>query len=271
MTVLVAGATGNVGGIVVRRLASAGVPVRGLTRNPDAVLPAGVEKAVGDLSDARTLAAAFDGVSAVQLFINWGDQSEVVELAVRAGVRRIVLLSSDGTPDELLEGKIRESGLEWTIMRPGEFAVNKIDIWGPAIRAGEPVREAYPDIAGVPVHEEDIADVAVAALTGDGHHGRTHVIRGPEALTHREQIRLIGEAVGREVKIEEVGHDEARADMITNGFPEEVADHILDYFVEWVDTPPPPVSLEAIIGRPGRTFAQWARDHAPAFSPVSYS
>ncbi|SDM94945.1 SDR family oxidoreductase [Allokutzneria albata] len=265
MTVLVAGATGTVGGIVVRRLAAAGVPVRGLTRNPDAVLPSGVEKAVGDLSDASSLAAVFAGVSAVQLFMNWEDQGAVVDLAVRSGVRRIVLLSSDGTPDEALERRVRDSGLEWTILRPGEFAANKIDIWGPAIRAGGPVREAYPDVVGVPVHEADIADVAVAALTGDGHHGRTHLIRGPEALTHREQIRLIGEAVGREIEIEEVGHDQARQDLIATGFPEEVADHILHYFVEWVDAPPVPVSLEPITGRPGRTFAEWARDHAADF------
>ena len=266
MTVLVAGATGSVGGIVVRRLASAGVPVRGLTRNPGAVLPAGVERAVGDLADVSTLAAAFAGVSAVQLFMTWEDQGEVVDLAVRSGARRIVVLSSDGTPDERLERQVRDSGLEWTILRPGEFAMNKIDIWGPAIRAGEPVREAYPDVVGVPVHEADIADIAVAALTGDGHHGRTYPIRGPEALTHREQIRLIGEAVGREIEIERVGHEEARKDLIGNGFPEEVADHILHYFVEWVDSPPTPVSLEPITGRPGRTFAQWSRDHAADFT-----
>jgi uncharacterized protein YbjT (DUF2867 family) len=284
MTILVTGATGNVGRIVVERLVEAGERVRVITRRPEtAVFPAGVEVGYGDLTDPATLAEPLTGAERLYLFPNPWTAREVVDRAKRAGVRRIVVLSSGAVTAGLdtdfhlpVERAVEDSGLEWTHVRAGEFMLNRLWLWGESIRAEDVVRDPFPEQAGIPVHERDVADVAVLALLHDGHAGAAYTLVGPEWINRREQAAAIAAAVGRDIRFERIGREEARElYRAMGGFAAASADFLLgfsDYGGREIepdaaprssaaDQPPMPTA-EAVTGRPARTFAQWARDHA---------
>ncbi|MGW3346272.1 NAD(P)H-binding protein [Nonomuraea rubra] len=282
MTILVTGATGTVGRHVVDRLVSAGRPVRALTRNPEAAgLPGGVEVVKGDLNRPGDL--SFDGVQGVFLVAGLFDPEHATDLAqafvsraVAAGAARFVSLTSSGVTSrragyEMLhavEQIVEKSGAAWTHVRPGEFAVNKLDVWGESIRAGNVVRNAYPDGIGVPIHEADIADVAAIALLEDGHAGRAYDLTGPQALTHRQQVEAISAGLGRAIAFEALTYGQARRAYIESGFPAEIAEFILGYQAEYAEEPPAlSPTFEQVTGRKGRTLAQWAADHAAELAP----
>jgi uncharacterized protein YbjT (DUF2867 family) len=286
MTILVTGATGTVGRQVVGRLVQAGQQVRAVTRNPKAAgLPAGVQLVEGDLLHPDTVAPAFQGVDKLYLFPVAATAQETVDLAVRAGVRRIVVLSSGAVEAGMdaefhlpVERAVEQSGLEWTHVRPGEFSANKLAMWGPSIRAESVVHEPFPDNPGTPIHEADIAAVAVTALLEDGHAGKAYHISGPEKLTQREQVAAIAEAIGREIRYNVVTREEAlRFYQVQGGWAAANAPFLLGFepyseeaepdftMEELVDMMQPVPGVEEATGRPARTFAQWARDHAGDF------
>ncbi|AWS48754.1 NAD(P)H-binding protein [Streptosporangium sp. 'caverna'] len=286
MKILVTGATGIVGRHVVDRLVRAGVSVRALTRNPAAAkLPPQVEVVEGDLTAPRSVAAALRGVERMYLFSVEQTAREVVALAEQAGVGRIVVLSAAsvtvGLHTNPVERAVEESGLEWTHLRPCGFMANMVQIWAPSIRAERVVRHPFADEPMNLIHEADIAAVAVAALLHDGHHGRAYTLTGPALVTVREQVQAIGEALGEQVRYEEVTRERARELMkAQGGFAAETADLMLG-FVEydggeasgadgyadqdwsalmrvWPD-------VEQVTGRAPRDYAEWARDHLADF------
>ncbi|WP_067963947.1 NmrA family NAD(P)-binding protein [Nocardiopsis trehalosi] len=282
-TLLVTGATGTVGRSLVRRLRAGGAAVRALVRDPaTADLPAGVTAVRGDLTDPATVAAAAEGADAV--FLLWPalplDAAGPVVDAITRHAPRVVYLSADSgqdareadadAPDPIsdfhagIERLLRASGAEWTFVRGGGFAGNVL-AWAPEIRATGTVTAPYPKAARSLVHEDDIADVAALALTTDGHAGRAYRVTGPDVLTTVEQVRIIGEAIGRPLRYVEQTREQARAELVRS-LPADFADGILDAHAEMERTPET-VShdVEAVTGRPARTFAQWARDHAGDF------
>ncbi len=217
--IVVTGATGNIGRVLVHRLLAGGAAVRALTRDPArAGLPAEAETVRADLTGADALEPLLAGAEA--LFLNLaagGDHAAAVltEAAVRAGVRRIVLNSSmavTDTPDDDahhiarlhagLERAVRDSGLEWTFVRGGNYATNAL-AWAPSIRATGVVRDAYPGARGVPVHEADLADVAAAALLdrSGAHLGQAYPVTGPAELTVAQQVAEIGRVTGKETRV----------------------------------------------------------------------
>jgi uncharacterized protein YbjT (DUF2867 family) len=278
-TILVTGATGNIGQHVVTGLLEQGVTVRALARHPvvaTASLPPQVRVVAGDLTEPGSLADALDGVDAV--FLLWPfltpDGADAVAAAIAKHARHIVYVSAlnvtdDGDPAMngvwgAVEDAVRRTGVGWTFLRPGGFATNTRE-WAPAIRAGDPVRMPYPRAARSPLHERDIADVAVRALTGDGHSGKAYVLTGPAALTMADQVRVIGNAVGRQPIVAEQPLDEARAQLAAWTDP-LFAENALRYWASLVDEPEPVThTVEEITGRPARTFATWAADHADDF------
>ncbi|MFC9324118.1 NAD(P)H-binding protein [Kitasatospora sp. NPDC057015] len=273
--VLVTGATGAVGRLVVAQLLEAGSAVRALARDPaTAALPDGVEVVRGDLSDPGTVPTALDGVDGV--FLVWpfaGVEGLTEVLAAVAGrARRLVYLSSAAVRDHerRAERLIARSGLEWTVLRPHAFAANALS-WAEGIRSGAVVREPYGAAAAPVVHEGDIAAVAVRALLGEGHAGAIHELTGPESLTRAEQARIIGEVIGRPVRWEEATVGEARQRMSARGWPAEAVDGVLRAQAGAVTDPLPPTdTVERVTGAPARTFRRWVTDHADAYrAPVT--
>ncbi len=288
MRILLTGATGNVGRIVAERLVRAGADVRAVTRYPRrARLDGPVETVQGDLHDPPSLRSALEGVERMYLFPVAATAKEVVALAKEAGVRRVVVLSSGAVTGGFdtdfhlpVERAVEESGLEWTHVRPGEFMLNRLWIWGPSIRAGRVVRDFGPDLAWCPVHEADIADVAAAALLEDGHAGAAYDLNGPETISRRDQVKAIAEAIGEDIRFEAVTPAEARELYLAQGgFAADNADFLTgftDYSGQEADPAAmddfditaygPLPTAEAVTGRPARTFAEWAHDHAADFT-----
>ncbi|MCX4766688.1 NAD(P)H-binding protein [Streptomyces sp. NBC_01275] len=281
MNILLTGATGQVGRHVTRSLAASGHRVRALTRSPGAATtPAGVEVVQGDLERPDTLSAALEDIERMYLFPVPETAHEVAALARKAGVRHIVVLSSSSVLGEdennhsarhhrAVERAVEDSGVEWTFVRPDEFAGNVLWKWGPSIRAENVVRAPYGRAARALVHEADVAAVAAAALLGDGHAGARYEVTGPEALTQIEQVRVLAEATGREIRFEELSREEGRA-ALSGAMPPPVVEMVLDYLAESAVVPGPVTTVvRDVTGREPRTFAQWAADHVDGFSTPS--
>ncbi|MFE3139037.1 NAD(P)H-binding protein [Streptomyces scopuliridis] len=291
-TVLVTGATGTVGRQVVAELLRRGHTVRALTRDPEkakagllAGFPSGVsgvsdvsdvsgvsgvEIVRGDLTDPASLAPALDGVTGLHLITFGGAMfapletgPEIVELARKAGVRRAtVLFGGEETP---LQRAVEASELDWTVVQPVEFMSNALE-WAEAIRTEDTVREPFTGRLSAMIHEADIGAVAAVALTEEGHAGRTYLITGPEALTVQDKVDALAAARGREIALVELTEEAAKERWRAAGHPEELIDFLITVYR---DTPPEGRTVvgtvEEVTGRPARTFAQWAAEHAAAF------
>ncbi|WP_117208823.1 SDR family oxidoreductase [Allorhizocola rhizosphaerae] len=277
MKILVTGATGFVGRNVVSQLLASGHQVRALTRTP-AKARFAPEVEVVDSAD-------FTGVDAVYLFPIEEQAQEWVDCAKAAGVTRIVDLSAAsvtvGLHTNPVERIVEASGLAWTHVRPGGFMANMLQIWAPAIRAERVVRYPFADEPMNLIHEADIAAVAVASLTADGHHGKAYTLTGPGGVTVREQVRAIADALGEDVRYEEVTRERARELMkAQGGFAADSADLMLGFAdydgaaaagedgysdQDWSALERTWPDVEMVTGRPPRTFAEWARDHASDF------
>ncbi|MFC7449388.1 NAD(P)H-binding protein [Rhodococcus daqingensis] len=277
--ILVAGATGKVGGAVVAQLHAAGVPVRALARGM-ASFPEGVQVVRGDLSDPTSLDEALVGVDSV--FLVWpflsAEGAPAVIDAIGKHARRVVYLSSAGVGDgeekpgeaitmfhTELERLIEASGLEWTALRPTGFAGNVLG-WAEEIRTTGAVRAPLAKLARPLIHEADIAAVAVQALTTDALLGARPLITGSELVTQERQVALIGEAIGRPVRFEEITLDEAIEQMKAAGYPVELVEAVMPAQAEMLNNPEPVNDgVERITGTPARSFRQWAVDHAADF------
>lgn len=274
------GATGHVGGQVVSQLAATGKAVRALARKPEAAsFPTGVEVVPGELTAPETLIPALDGVDSV--YLTWpmlpADNAIPVIEVIAEHARRLVFLSSGAVRDGLeeqdnpigkahaaIEQPIRDSGLEWTFLRPYGFATNTLE-WAPQIRSGNVVRGVYGAASMTLLHEADIAAIAVRALTTDEHIGARYELSGPTSLTRAEQVATIGAALGRPLVWEEITRGQAQAQM--DWVPAEFADYILGGLAAMVDTPGrPTATVQEVTGSPARSYAQWAADHTADFT-----
>lgn len=273
MRALVTGATGTVGRLVVPHLLEAGVAVRALTRRPEtANLPTGVEVIAGDLVNPDSLAHAFDAVDVVFLIAADDQTDAVVEMARKAGVSRIVTLSSasagfqdnpGGNYHRDFELAVERSQLDWTHIRPGMFATNLLD-WGEAIKTSRTVRAPFDNARQAPVHEEDVAAVAAAAITSNAHIGAVYTLSGPESLTKSEQIAVISAAIGETVQYEEITPEQWRTE--NPHLPSYVGDWLLGYWQNALSAPEPVLpDVSNVLGRPATPLLTWARDHREEF------
>ncbi|QKW33647.1 NAD(P)H-binding protein [Actinomadura sp. NAK00032] len=278
--IVVTGATGNVGRPLVRALAETGERVTAVSRGTPVDLPDGAVHVRADLSEPETLRPAFDG--AETLFLHDGGAGgqrlgswAILEAARDAGVRRVVLLSSQGVatrPESPSHGGImaareevvRESGLAWTILRPGVFASNAYS-WAEQVRAERTVAAPFGDV-GIPVIDPvDIAAVAAAALRRDEHVGRVYELNGPAAVTPRQQAAAIGAALGEPVRFVELTRAQALARM-----PAFVPAPVVDTLLRILGEPKPAElrlspDVERVLGRAPRSFEEWARANVAAF------
>lgn len=279
--ILVIGATGKVGREATAQLADAGAPVRALARDPgSARLPGGVDVVQGDLAVPETLDAAMDGVEAV--FLIWpfmtSEPAPLVIDTISRHARHVVYLSASTVADGVdpaadsiiafhtdIERLIQRSSLGWTFLRSGGFASNTLE-WAGQIRTDGVVRRPYGTAGRSLIHERDIASVAVRALTEDGHIGAKYVLTGPQSLTQMEQLRTIGEAIGRPLRWEETSRDLAQQAMLGFGWPRPAVEQALDYWAGLVTEPETVTpTVEQLTGAPGHTFQEWAADHAADF------
>ncbi|MFJ9339074.1 SDR family oxidoreductase [Streptomyces sp. NPDC101733] len=278
--IVVTGATGNVGRALVRMLDEAeagrekGVPVTAVARRiTEADVPTGVRAVAADLADPAGLRAAFEGARALFLLVAGEDPHGILDVAKAAGIRRVVLLSSQGVgtrPEAyrhpaLFEAAVRESGLAWTVLRSGGMDTNAF-AWAESIRTRRAVEAPFGDV-GLPfVDPDDVAAVAAAALLGDGHTGATHILTGPAATTPRERAGAIAEVLGEPVRFIEQTRAEAH-DLMAGFMPLPVVEGTLAILGEPTEaerrvSP----DIARVLGRAPGTFAAWAERNAAAFT-----
>jgi uncharacterized protein YbjT (DUF2867 family) len=266
MRILVTGATGNVGRMVVDELLARGATeVRALTNNPaKAQLPPQVDVAHGFLGRLETLPAALAGVEKLYLAPHPATVFEVCRLAADAGVRQIVdMAGAKGGTWQIIEDGVEASGVAFTHLEPGEFMANST-LWSAQIAAGDVVRDAYGDVVNAPVAQEDIAAVTAHVLLSDGHVGRSYELTGPEALSRRQMVATIGRALGRDLAYVELTGDEALAHF--ESLMGEYGQWYLDGLAQLAGHPQAAVSTVAdLLGRPAMTYEEWAHRHADLF------
>ncbi|KUO10070.1 NAD(P)H-binding protein [Streptomyces sp. DSM 15324] len=278
---VVTGATGNVGRSLVQALAAAGAQVTATSRGiSDADVPEGVRYTRADLVEPESLRPVFDGADA--LFLQSGGPSahllrpqDILDVAKAGGVGRVVLLSSQGVATRphsaahgdlgrSIEVAVEQSGLDWTILRPGGFDSNAY-AWAESVRTRRTAAAPFADIGLPTIDPDDIAEVAATALREDGHAGRTYELTGPALSTPRRRAETIAGVLGEPVRFIEQSRDEARAHML-RFMPEPVVESTLTILGE-----PTPAEqrispdVERLLGRAPRTFADWAQRHIAAF------
>jgi uncharacterized protein YbjT (DUF2867 family) len=277
MTIVVTGATGNVGRPLVTALLDAGAKVRAVSRNPQSAgLPADVEV-------VESAAAAIPWASAV--FLNsralGEDLTAVVEQAAREGVTRLVALSAINADDDFSRQPSRfrgdrnkeveqlavDSGLEWVSLRPSVFVTNFVGMWAAQIRAGDVVRGPYAAASSAPIVESDIAEVAAKALLDEDLVGRKIPLTGPQALTNAEMVDIIGAVLGRPLRYEEIPDDLVRQRFVGLGFPPEFGDAYVAMLSTTIDQPALVTDeVHKILGRPAQSFEQWVAEHHGIFA-----
>ncbi|GAA3990288.1 NAD(P)H-binding protein [Allokutzneria multivorans] len=271
MTILVTGATGTIGSAVVEELLRRGHRVRALTRDAAAAnLPGDVEVVEGDLTEPETVEPALRGVTAVHLLSATGSDviplatgPRLVELARRAGVRRVTVLAT-GT-DGPVEQALRESDLEWTVLLPIDVMSNTLG-WAQSIRDAAVVEEPYGARRTASVDIADFAAVVATVLANGGHAGKSYRVTGPEGLTPADKVRAISAATGRELGFTELTDEQARGLWRSQGWPEEGIDFMLTMWATVPATVGVPTSVvQDVTGRQPRTFADWAAENASLF------
>ena len=277
MTIVITGATGNVGRPLVSLLAAAGARVRAVTRTPDAAgFPVGVH-AVSSAVDALS------GASAV--FLNsraLGDGlADIVAVARRSGVTKLVALSAINADDDFgrqpsrvrgdrnkeVEQLCVDSGLPWVSLRPAVFATNFAGMWSAQIRAGDIVGGPYANASSAPIVEADIAAVAARALLTDEFVGQRIPLTGPQALTNAELVETIGTVLDRPLRYVEAPPEVVRERFISIGLGADFADAYMSMLADAVDKPVLVThDVEKVTGHPATTFAQWVSDHRHLFT-----
>lgn len=261
---LVLGGTGKTGRRVAARLEARGLPVRIGSRSAEPRF---------DWEDRSTWAPAMDGVGSAYVSyypdLTMPGALEAVgsfaDLAVKSGVPRLVFLSGRGEPEaEQAEQAVRESGAELTIVRSSWFSQNfSEDFWLDSVLSGEFALPA----GAMPepfVDADDIADVAVEALTDDKHIGELYELTGPTMLTFAEAVEEIAKATGREIQYVPVSIDEFAAAAADQGVPAEFVELLARLFGEVLDGRNAHLTdgVQRALGREARDFRDYARETA---------
>jgi uncharacterized protein YbjT (DUF2867 family) len=261
---LVLGGTGKTGRRVMERLTERGLPVRVGSRSG---------KPPFDWDDQATWAPALDGVGSVYLTY-YPDLAlpgaveatrSFAELAVRSGVPRLALLSGRGEPEaERAEQAVRDTGADLTILRSTWFMQNfSEDYMLDHVLSGE-IRLPAGEVPTPFLDIDDLADIAVEALTDDRHVGELYELTGPRSLTFAEAAAEIGGAAGREIRYTPVSLEQHAAELADHGVPPEFVDFLTYLFEEVVDRRNADTTdgVRRALGREPRDFADYARQTA---------
>jgi uncharacterized protein YbjT (DUF2867 family) len=279
--IVVIGATGKIGRLVLAGLAELGLSSKAFSRGADALqLPILSELVIGDLADIASVERAVEGSSKV--FLLWpylsADGAQAIVAAIAKHASRIVYLSTAGAGDAAdralnpvsdvhytVENMIRQAVPEWTFVRPYGFASNTL-LWADQIRRGDTVRWPYARAQRTLVHDGDIADVIVAALTQDTLSGRSLTLSGSQTLLQEAQVALIGDVLGRPLRLEEELASVTRAQMLDWGMPLPFVDGVLGYWAKCVSHPEPVNQIvQDVTGRAPRSLRDWIAGNAEKF------
>ncbi|AWT55003.1 NAD dependent epimerase/dehydratase family protein [Mycolicibacterium smegmatis MKD8] len=236
----------------------------------------GAEVTELDLAKPETFDQALAGVDRIFLYAEPAAIIDFVDCAERAGVRRVVLLSSDSVEMDNaehnalarhhadVEKALAEGSFSTTVLRPGTFATMTLD-WASFIRAGVPVEQPFWEARLDVIHPDDIADAAERALIDDDLEGHVLPLGGPEVLSFHQQRDTLASLLTRELHWREPSREQA-VQHLSRHAPLPLVDAILDY---WSQQPrhhhDPQRSVQRITGRPGRTYRQWAGERLDAF------
>lgn len=279
MKLLVTGATGTVGGSVARALATTDHEVVALVRDPAKyTAPDGVEVVQGDLTSADDVRRALQDVD--RAFLNMADDNGDVfaEAAGKAGLGHVVLLSSFTAVTEIPlgdenivtarhragEAALTAAGVPSTFLRPSGFDYNFL-MWTSAIADGV-VRAPWLDVKLPVVDPDDIAAAAVAVLLAEKPAGGAYSITGPAALSVTDQTAIAAEVLGRDLRVEALDLQVAKAASFPEGTPDFVVDSVFGTFGPEASVLPVSNDVEALTGRPANTFAQWVERNRAAFA-----
>jgi uncharacterized protein YbjT (DUF2867 family) len=278
MSILVTGATGNVGGALVNLLAERGEDVRALTRRPErAELPRGVRVVGGDLTDPDSTAAALRDVSKALLVMGADNGRAFAAAAARTGLEQVVLVSSFTTDvawpsgANLIARRHREgeaaltaAGVPATFLRPAGFQSNVL-LWARGIADDRVLRAPFPRVRLPLIHPDDIAAAAAAVLSEDGHVGRAYLLTGPEALSVVDQTAIIARVLGRQVRFDELSKADAEA-FLRPSMPVAMIRSLLEVLGPAAAVPVTS-NVADLSGRPAKTFEQWAAEHRDLLGP----
>ena len=284
--ILVTGATGNVGSLLIPNLINLGADVRALVRDESkaqGLKDAGVEVVVGDLEKPDTLDAAFRGVRKVFLITPPNPNQIIqakngIQAAKRSGSPHIVRLSAGAVremPGALprisgqhaeIDDELRTSGVPYTILKPHFFMQNTM-MAAQTVASDGVVYMPFKDGNLGMIDVRDIVDVAVKVLTNDGHEDEAYTLTGPASISFHDVAAALAKALGKEVNYVDVPLEAGRQGMIGMGLPEWVADAFGEYFTAFSegygDFTTDEVRL--LTGNPARPFEAFARDFAPVF------
>jgi uncharacterized protein YbjT (DUF2867 family) len=275
MTILVTGSRGGVARNLISLLHERGIAVRAASNEPDKLsVPEGVPAVKLNLKDPTTFSVALKGITSVFLYAEASGIHALIDHAV--DVEHIVLLSSasvlttDAENDPLakshldVERALAASTIESTFLRPGSFASNALG-WAWGIKSAGAVSLPYPNSHTDPIHEADVAEAALAALTEPSLRGKSYTLSGPESITFAEQIGHLVRAAARPIAVNPVTREEWKKEM-AQYIPETFADSLLDWWQSSDGSPVPTTrTVETLTGHPARGFAVWAEDHAAEF------
>lgn len=283
--ILLTGATGTIGTELARLLSEQGHTFRAMVRDEGkagGLRNLGATIVVADMSRPETLPAAVEGIERAFLLtpldarqVEW--KSAFVEAAKSAGVRHVVLASGIGadadTPTTAgrwhgaTQRELERSGMSYTFLQPTFFMQN-ILMFAPSI-AGEGVfYQPLADARVSYIDARDIAAVAAAALTGDGHEGKAYAMTGPEALSCADMAEILSAKIGRMVRYVPVPLEDARASMLGAGMQPEAVGALVELYAVCRQGHAEAVldTVREVLGRPPRDFAAFVEDHARAFA-----
>ncbi|MGW3984189.1 SDR family oxidoreductase [Streptomyces mirabilis] len=278
-TILVLGATGTTGSEVARQLITAGHRPRLWARDAArASAFAGAADIVeGDLSDDADLGRGLAGVNRLYLVSSGLEgptlEKRVIDAARKAGVHRVVKLSVMTADRPRIsyakwhggtEKYLMDSGLAWTMLRPGNFMTNAFDMWTPTIKTRSAFYQASGEGKWAAVDPADIGAVAVAALTLPGHEGRAYTLTGPESLNAAGYAAKIGHALAKHVEFVDVSPEDSQRELLGLGLPGAYVDAALELLAamranEWDIVSQ---DIATVLGREPAGFDEWARRNA---------
>lgn len=285
-SILITGATGNIGTELVNLLSGQGVSFRAMVRSAQDANAlndrTGVESVIGDFDDPNSLERALAGVTRAFLLTPSSERAEAQQLAFvaatqRAGVQHIVKLSQLAADADspvrflryhaVVEQAIQQSGMAYTFLRPNLFMQGLLGFKRTIAEQGKlfaPIGDAAISLIDI----RDIAAVAARALTGPDHAGKTYTLTGPEAMTHTQLAAQLTTSLGHQVTFVDIPSTALRDELTKAGFPDWQADGLVEDYAHYQRGEASFVTqtVEEVSGKPARPFSNFAQDYRAAFS-----